>query len=204
MLFINEPAILDLTMWTPGYRPGFFGARRAQIEGKLDEKVGSDNWTLAWKVGDQFLTYPAAVQFYEDAYVCDLGRRSDLLDFVCSHCDVYDNAVTNVECGLDYLHEENRRARSNHIQDIAIRRAVLRLGRRFNPAGELLEVRGRKSKGASMSPGVVPFHRPDLIPQPEMKPDWAQPGSVEAFWQSAKHVMILAEVLKSQESHPGS
>lgn len=200
MLIINEPIIFDLSIWTVAHRPGFFGGHRAQIEATLDQKCGSNNWTLAWKIGKQFVSYIAAVQFYEDAYICDLGRRPDLLDFVCNHCDVYDNAITNVECGLDYTHEEGRRARSNHIQDIAIRRAVFRLGRQFNLQGKLLEVRGWKSKGAAMSPGVVPFHRPDLISQPEKKPKWAASHSVEAFWQSAKHVLIRTDALKSFSS----
>jgi len=185
MYLINRPLVLDLTIWKPLKRPGFFGSRRAQIEAILNRNCGPDGWTLGWKVGDFFLSYVAFV-----------GSKLRLLDFVCQHSDVYDNSVTNVECGLDYIHEETRRTRSNHIQDIAIRWAVLRLGRSFDQNGDLLEVRGYKSKGHALSPGVVPFHRPDLIPRPELRPMWAREGSVEAFWQSSKHLMVRTELLK--------
>jgi len=186
----NSPQIIDLTTWQPAHRPGFFGSRRAQVEAALDGQCGSNGWTLAWRYGPVFLNYPAAVKLYEDAYVYFLASRPDLQEFLKQFVDFYDNGVTNVECGLDYVHEEIRRTRSNHIQDIALRWARVRLHIPPDPAGRLLEVRGHKSEGAALSPGVVPFHAPWMIPTPEIKPDWAKTGSVEAYWQSAKHVMV--------------
>jgi len=195
MYLENTPKVVDLTTWQAAHRPGFFGSRRAQIETDLDARCGSQGWTLGWLVGQSFLNYPAAVRLYEDAYVAFLVGRADLLQRLCAYSDVYDNSPTNVECGLDYVHEEIRRTRSNHIQDIALRWAMMRLGQQFNPAGRMLEVRGYKSEGADYSPGVVPFHAPHLTPQPEIRPKWARSGSVEAFWQSAKYLMILKSLL---------
>lgn len=196
MYLENTPKIIDLTVWHVAHRPGFFGSRRAKIEADLDGACEPQGWTLGWQVGQNFLNYAAAVRLYEDAYTVFLASRPDLLQRLCTYSDVYDNGPTNVECGLDYVHEEIRRTRSNHIQDIALRWAMARLGQRFTPSGPLLEVRGYKSEGAAYSPGVVPFHAPRLIPQPEIKPTWAQSGSVEAFWQSAKHLLVLKSLLR--------
>jgi len=198
MYLENTPRIIDLTTWQVAHRPGFFGSRRAYIETNLDAKCGPQGWTLGWIVGQNLLNYPAAIRLYEDAYVAFLAKpeNADLLQKLCTYSDVYDNSPTNIECGLDYVHEEIRRTRSNHIQDIALRWAMVRLGQRFDPAGPLLEVRGYRSEGANYSPGVVPFHAPHLIPLlPEIKPKWARSDSVEAFWQSTKHLLILKSLL---------
>ena len=71
------------------------------------------------------------------------------------------------------------------IQDIAIRRCVLRRGVWFR--GDKL-IRIRQEKGDHqlsiiLSPGRVPFHRADLIVKPEIE-GWWEPGTIEAFYQS--------------------
>jgi len=71
---------------------------------------------------------------------------------------------------------------SNHYQDIALRRNLLRLGRVFE-GDHLVEVRAKESEGFRFQPGQVAFHLPHLIVKPHVR-GWWLPGSVEAFWQS--------------------
>jgi hypothetical protein len=52
-----------------------------------------------------------------------------------------------------------------------------------------VQIRGLDSEAYVLNPGLVPFHRPELICQPEWESDWCQPGSVESFWQSNKVVI---------------
>lgn len=65
------------------------------------------------------------------------------------------------------------------------------LGLEFDPAGELLHVRGPQSEGFWLNPGIVPFHRPDAI-LPRLAENlsgknlWWNDGSIEAFYQHNK------------------
>jgi hypothetical protein len=85
---------------------------------------------------------------------------------------------------LDYTVQETGRT---HVQDIAIRRVVARLGRQFE-GDQLIQIRdalGDHPLSMALSPGQVPFHRPDVILLPEIE-GWWLPGSVESFYQSNK------------------
>jgi hypothetical protein len=57
---------------------------------------------------------------------------------------------------------------------------------------ELLHIRGEGTNGNWLMPGNIPFHRDDLIlpvEQVEKFPKWANPKSVEGFWQANKVIV---------------
>ncbi|MCM8794989.1 MAG: hypothetical protein NC819_04215 [Candidatus Omnitrophica bacterium] len=167
-------------------RPGQFSWRKGQILKRLNDWFGADGWRIVYRFADQTLEPAEAIALYEQAYVDYFtAHPAELDELVTRARDVYDTAPSNVASGLDYGVQETEAA---HIHDIAIRRAVQRLGRTFQ-GSELLEVRGPTSPGHKWSPGVVPFHRPDLILQPAV-PGWWQPGSIEDFYQSNKMIVL--------------
>jgi len=189
--------------WKNEYRPGFFGRRRDVKVLELDMQFGKGGWRLAhvvpimggaytedrYKTGTRHQAYAfveACKKLYEESYYFYLVRHPDTVDFICSFGEVYDNALTNRESGLDY---EKQEAFSTHIQDIAVRNVLARLGRRFegNPEHPL-QIRGPESEGWILNPGNIPFRTPEIITVPSLRPSWAGPGSVEDAWQSMKWV----------------
>ena len=177
--------------WELCDRPGYFGSRRDEIERGYDEKYGPGCWRLAWQVGvGVFFTREQMTMLYEDAYYTFLHDNVDVLEMLLSEAaDVYDDAPSNVESGFDYTCQETGRT---HVQDIAIRRVVTRLGERFH-GSRLIQIRddlGDHPLSMTLSPGQVPFHFPELIRRPETT-GWWQSGSVESFYQSNKVLQRL-------------
>src|SRR5512143_816470 len=183
-----------MPQWVNKERPGFFGRRKYDIIARLNETYGRDGWRLVWiaelnhvGTGNRWYTYDEACRFfYEESYYRYLQGNPSEVDFICQYQECYDNALSNVQSGLDYRVQE---AYSTHIQDIAVRNALRRLGRSFTGAnGRMLQIRGASTDGHRFGPGNIPFYRPELIIQPSLKPAWAGAGSVEDFWQSNKTV----------------
>jgi len=174
------------------FRPGYFGRRRDEKIAHLNEKYGVGGWNLQWMIYDDnpsgwdFLG--ACKYFYEESYYQHLKDRPDLLSWLSTFSECYDNAETNIKSGCDYTKQE---AFSTHIQDIAVRNAMRRLNVEFDPrSGQLLQIRSKDSQGWKIGPGNVPFFKPELITQPSLCPSWANKGSVEDFWQSNKWVVV--------------
>ena len=165
---------------------GYFGSYKNSIYKGLDKRFGNGNWRLAWQVGERFLPFEKAAEEYGEAYYQHLLKNSDIVNYLVTHAkDVYDNAETNVDSGFDYTHQENG---STHLQDIAIRRAIAKMGKSFY-GNELIEIRPKSKDlvGRQLSPGTVPFHKPELIlPTDVTIKRWWQEGSTEAFYQNNK------------------
>lgn len=182
-------------IWTPSHRPGYFGRKRDEKVKELNEKFGEGNWKLGHLLGEPklgaYAVYDfveACKMFYEESYFLYFRGRPEDVDYACQFQECYDNAETNVQSGLDYAKQE---AYSNHIQDIALRNVLRRLGKWFTGAiPQLMQVRSKDTAGARFSPYNVPFAWPDLITQPSMAPEWAPHGTVEDFWQSNKWVLV--------------
>lgn len=175
-----------MSEWETVGRPGQFGGDRDRLRAEYDVQHGVGGWRLVWRVGDLDLPFEAVVLLYEDAYAAWFARHPEVLaELAASASDVYDDAFTNVESGLNYTHQESDRT---HLQDVAVRRVMVRNGLAFT-GDRLVQVRGDSADpvGASLSPGRVPFHRPEWIPSPPLSGWWA-PGSIEDFYQSAKHL----------------
>jgi hypothetical protein len=176
--------------WLNDHRPGYFGRSRDAKVAALDATLGKGLWRLAWVLpGEEGCDFAEACKrFYEESYYLHLKDKPAELDFICTFGECIDNAPTNVRSGLDYTKQESY---STHIQDIAVRNVLQRVGRKFEgPPGKLLVIRSADSEGFRFGPGNVPFARPDLITQPSLCPKWANEGSVEDAWQSLKWIQI--------------
>lgn len=201
--------------WRVHGRPGYFGRKRDERIAGFDRSFGIGNWRLGWlasrfatlSVLDERVSNPvflsffdACAQMYEESYVRFLKQRPADVDFVCSYGECIDNAPTNIQSGCDYTIQE---AYSTHIQDIAVRNALRRLGRRFEgPAEKVLVIR-TKGDGQRFGPGVVPFYAPDLITPPSLAPRWAEKNSVEDYWQSNKFLLVRSVCLAPRERFGG-
>lgn len=177
--------------WVTVERPGYLGSHRDEKHSEWNAKYGKGNWRLAWKVGGDTVDFLGACALYEDAY-CEFLKDNPhiLARLITEASEVYDDEVSNVKSGFDYLKQETSRT---HIQDIAIRRSLVRLGVWFR--GEEL-IRIRQEKGThplsiTLSPGRVPFHKPNLIEEPEII-KWWHSKTVESFYQSNRVLQIKA------------
>ncbi len=180
-------------VWQDIERPGYLGKHREERFKEWTEKYGRDgygelNWRLVWRFGDATLDFLGACRVYEDAYFKYLRENPLIVDqLVAEASDVYDDEPSNVGCGLDYTKQETGRT---HVQDISIRSCLVRMGRWFK-GKELIRIRQEKGNhplSMTLSPGRVPFHIPGMIVAPSVVPKWAEPGSVEDFYQSNRYL----------------
>lgn len=180
-------------MWVTVDRPGYFGRKRDEKIASFDAQYGKGFWRLAWTINEE--PYSAGLDFfnscrtfYEEAYFRHLVMRPTDIELICQYCECYDNQQSNVQSGLDYMVQE---AYSTHIQDIAIRNVLRRVGVWFlGTNGKMLQIRSKDSEGFRFGPGNIPFHMPQYIIQPSLCPSWATAGSVEDFWQSNKVLQV--------------
>ena len=168
------------------YRPGYSGGLKRDRDRDRDEWYGAGHWRTAFRWGQRLISYDEALMLYEDAYLAFFKQNPDDLDWLCQTAsDVFDNSDSNVLCGTDYSAQE---AMSTHLQDIAVRSCLIRLGRVFE-GDHLVEIRDRHSEGFRLNPGQIMFHRPELIVQPEHR-SWWKEGSIESFWQANKVFLV--------------
>jgi hypothetical protein len=195
--------MLDRSEWrlVDNTSPGYVGSRRNQLWAEREAKYGKGNWQTIWLVMGRFLEYEEACRLYEDAYFEYFKKRPELVEFLLDvAADVYDDDPSNVTSGLDYSKRGEVRT---HIQDIAIRNCVKRFGRKFN-GNKLLQIRDRIGEhplSLALSPGQVPFHKPELLSNPDNLADiraraWWLPSSVEDFYQRAKRLVVRSKPLE--------
>ncbi|MCF7913335.1 MAG: hypothetical protein K9M99_12460 [Candidatus Cloacimonetes bacterium] len=178
--------MLSVSEWQIVEYPGYFGYKKAKLTNYYAEKYGE--YQIAWEVNKHLLYRQSALQLYENAYYQYLKNNPELTDWlVNTAADIYDTAPGNVESGIDYNIQDE--LSPNHLHDIAIRRCLVRMDKWFK-GKHYLEVRSLKSEGYVLNPGIVPFHKPELIHQPEWESNWIIPGSIESFWQSNKVIII--------------
>ena len=174
-------------MWKTIKRPGAFGKERDQIYKEFNKKYGKGNWRIVWQWGRGVIPWLMACQIYEDAYWLDSFKREKLWKKLISWAkNVYDYAKSNVKSGFDYSVQE---CPATHLQDISIRRVVLKRGWKFR-GEKLIQIRSADVYwGDKLGPGRVPFHLPKLIKRPHLK-GWWDANSVEDFYQSNKLLQI--------------
>ncbi|MBI2047218.1 hypothetical protein HYT26_03585 [Candidatus Pacearchaeota archaeon] len=173
--------------WRTFERPGYFGKKRDEFYRQYDEKLGKDNWRIMWQWNGDAIPYIVACQLYEDGYYADSFRREDLWKELASIAkDVYDHQESDTQSGLDYSVQNGN---ATHLQDIAIRRVMLRRGCIFE-GDKLVQIRSHTEYwGQKLSPGKVPFHLPKLIAVPHLE-KWWDYNSIEDFWQSNKILQV--------------
>ena len=112
---------------------------------RWDGTYGKGNWRLAWKVGMEYVDFLQACKHYEESYYRFLKGHEEMLGkLIGTASDVYDDAVSNLRSGFEYSIQETNRT---HVQDIAIRNAVRRLGSKFQ-GDELLRIRDTEGSHA--------------------------------------------------------
>jgi hypothetical protein len=183
--------------WTTIDRPGYFGARRDELASGWDAEYGAGNWRVAWMLDARskspiIIPREGMLMLYEDAYFEHFRAHQQLLEHLISEAsDIYDDAPSNVASGFDYNLQETDRT---HVQDIAIRRCLVRFGRKFC-GDHLIQIRdscGEHPLSIALSPGQVSFHQPAWIYAIETEGWWCA-GSVESYYQSNKVLQVLAD-----------
>tara|TARA_Y100000034_G_C6896283_1_gene413305 strand:- start:1391 stop:1927 length:537 start_codon:yes stop_codon:yes gene_type:complete len=173
-------------MWKPIERPGQFGDRREEIFRQYDQEYGSGNWRVVHMFGHDVISEKVVHQLYENSYVDFFKKNPERLEWLLANAsNVWDSAESNVESGLDYSIQETP---SLHLQDIAIRRAIQKLGREFQ-GDRLIRVYSKDPEGGFLSPGRVPFSLPKMIEEPHLK-GWWDYNSIEDFYQSNKYLQV--------------
>jgi hypothetical protein len=196
--------MLDLKIWQPidNNSTGYLGKQRNEEWTKRDALYGQGDWEMGWLVEGKYLQYPEVCQLYGDAYYRYFQMRPELLDYLVEIAsDVYDYDPIDIGAGLDF---SKRGDVVTHIQDTAIRRCVKRFSRQFK-GDKLLQIRDRAGEhplSIALSPGQVPFHKPELLSRPDnlatiTQEAWWLPGSVEDFYQRAKRLCVKKEVLQA-------
>jgi hypothetical protein len=174
-------------MWKTLERPGYFGKKRDEIFRQYSEKYGADGWRTMWQWNGEIVPWLVACHIYEDGYYADSFKREDLWREL-SHTakDVYDYNPADVESGLDYTVQKGI---ATHLQDISIRRVVMRRGWKFE-GDKLVQIRSHSEYwGENLSPGRVEFHLPELIIAPHIE-SWWDNNSIEDFYQSNKIIQV--------------
>lgn len=196
----GEEAMFLGTEWRDAGRPGYLGSKRDEMYSGWDHLYGRGRWMLGWKLRQELYTdYLGACALYEDAYFIFLTRVTPetLESLIRRASNVYDVDPSDVDSKLDYHVQQHGRT---HVQDIAIRRVLIRLGRWFQ-GDQCIQIRFHKQiPGKSpvdrlsllLNPGSVPFHMPELIEWPfgSGTTEWYQSHSVEAFYQFNKHLLV--------------
>ncbi len=174
--------------WITIERPGYLGKKRDETFSYWNNIYGKDNWRIMYQWGSFVIQRREALQIYEDGYYEFFKSNTSKLEWLVSTAsDIYDTAPSNVNAGFDYEYQETI---NNHIHDISIRRAVLRLGKEFH-GNHLIHVRDTRSEGWELSPGIVPFHLPNMILKEEIKDYggngiWWKSDTIEDFYQRNK------------------
>ncbi len=195
--------------WTTIARVGYIGKLHERVMDSLSRFYGN-SVRIAQTLDGKAISRNEALRQYEQSYYQFLKNDRQLLEWLVSTAsDVYDTSPDNVNSGLDY---DVGQEKLTHIQDIAIRRAVTRINLEDKgipyeqtnlPTIEifrgdhLVEVRGRESEGHMLNPGVVPFHRPGAILQPQRQ-GWWEGGSIEDYWQSNKVIQLEGRYFRSK------
>ena len=178
----HSATCVESARWQTIGRPGLFGRARDRRRREFDHRFGLQNWRIRHVLQGQILELSEAVKHVESSYAAFFEAHSEVLDkLVGGAADFYENALSNLRSGTDYQIQERK---TQHIFDIALRRVILESGRRF--AGkQLVRIGGPRCKNTPLSPGRVPFERPERISQPILR-GWWDSESVLSFWESNK------------------
>jgi hypothetical protein len=176
---------MDNDNWVNASRIGYFGNMKSRIDDFLTGLHGKA-WRVTHLVDGKPISEEESLRLYEDSYVNFLKNNSKVLDWLVNHAsDVYDNSKTNMDSGTDYKQQEST---SIHLQDIAVRKAVSRLGYEFK-GNDPVEIRGAGSEGYVLNPGRIPFIDISKIMVPN-RSSWYRNDSLEGFWQENKVLQL--------------
>jgi hypothetical protein len=153
--------------------------KRDQFNNLLNKRVGEGNWFWAFKVKDKLYSWDFGMQLYEDAYYHFLEKNIFWIKKLTSYSDCYVINNKDLESELNYRNQNQRY--SDHLQDIAIRRCLVRFGVSFKGKDIF------KIKDSDIDDTRVPFHLPHLIRKPNGK-------SIRAWYNSSRVVVIAQSI----------
>jgi hypothetical protein len=170
------------------------GAKRPEVVEQLNKEHGELNWRFAWQIDEgKFVGFKDAVQLYESSYLEHLRMSPEKAEYLSKNAsDVFDTTPNNSVSGDNYYLQATPAA---HIQDIAIRRAMAKLGMEFK-GNAPIKVRSRYNKdsvGISLSPKKVDFYKPEIV---KAKRKANAPATVEDFWQYNRVIQFCDDLAK--------
>jgi len=149
-----------------------------RIQRVFDERFGPNEWRMGYSWGEHTVDVRSGIDLYEDGYRAALAADPALVEWVCGFAEVFDTAPSNVAAFCDYSIQEVEGA-GQHWQDVAVRRALIRLGRWFE-GDALLEIRGQDSGGYRLNPGQLEYYKSEWIVEPRQYAWWKR-DSIEDF-----------------------
>lgn len=167
-------------------RAGKMGRGWSKKRQAYDKAYGRAGWVLVHCVGGVVLDFVSACQLCEEAYLVWLRSHAELVELLTTMAsDVYANATSNVRSACDYSVQERKR---EHVQDIAVRNALRRLGQPFR-GEKLVRISGVDAFDERLCWEHISFHRPELIYQPSLMGPW-EPESIASFWYSNRMIAL--------------
>jgi len=186
----------------------YSGNKKNTIYQRFNEKFGEEHWLPAHFFDEKVVSRYDAYLIYEEGYYQFLKKNPDIRKWIVQTAsEVFDIATSNVASGLDYCVQE---CDATHLQDITVRRALTRLqledeGISYDPENlpvipifegdHLVQIRGHETEGYVLTPGQVPFHRPELGVDEPKRSCWKK-DSVEDIYQRNKVLIVNPEVLQ--------
>jgi len=188
----------------------YCGKKKPKIYASYDAKWTKEGWLPAHFFQGEVISRDKAYELYEEGYYQYLKNNMEARKkIVTSASEVYDIAPSNLSSGLDYNLQE---CTATHLQDIAVRRALIRL--RLEELGitpdkkslphlkvfegdHLVQIRDHTTEGYFLNPGKVPFHLPEAIINTTQH-GWWDTGSVEDWYQRNKVLLVDPDKFKVQ------
>lgn len=127
---------------------------RDKFISSVNKQVGKGNWYWCFKAGKRLYSWQWGMQLYEDAYYKFISSDISLVKELVSYSNVFEINRHDVDSKADYKHQQHS---ADHVQDIAIRRCLIRLGVWFK-GREILDLNSSKFNHSKIT-----FHLPHLI-----------------------------------------
>lgn len=196
-------------LWKNLERPGFTRDDTHVLAARTrDDEYGKGHWRVAHVAhGESLLIDDAIRRFYEVSYYRWLAPQPILVDKLCSYRDVM---IAGHDVAHDYTGRSLGACWRGDLHDIALRRVVAQLGRRFTGTLQLsLSCAGAPPIVTPTSadldarwfnPGFVPFYDQRAITGPSMRPPYTIAGSLADFWISNRWLQIRVADAIPQEA----
>lgn len=180
-----------INYWAVLGRLGYAEKLKQEQQRELDEKFGENQWQIGHLIEEELVSQDEVLKLFEKSYQQYFEKNPEILDWLCLTAkDVYDTNLSNIHSGLDYTIQETKQT---HLHDVAIRRVLKKLGRKFQ-GNKYIQIRGEEGEGFVLTTGQVPFYNPALILTPQIRGRWNK-NSIESFWQSNKVLTVKFEKL---------
>jgi hypothetical protein len=147
---------------------------------KVNKTVGEGNWFWVFYIGKQMYSLQLGLQIYEDSFYHHLMKNFvSLKDLLKNNKNVFVHSYQDLESGLDY---KTQKGKSDHYNDIAIRRCVARMGLKFNGNNNYCV------SNTLFCETKVPFHLKHLTNNKDSF------YSVKSWYNESRHIVVATEI----------